>query len=104
MALGTRKMSSALPPDGRCAIPPPMSESRRIEVNLGPRSYPIVIGAGLLGGLGATLRAEGLTQAGAFVITDPNVAAHYFENVRASLEGAGFARIVRHDITAGEAG
>ena len=81
-----------------------MIESRRIAVNLGPRSYPVLIGAGLLDGLGATLRTEGLKQAGAFVITDPHVAAHYFEKVRASLEGAGFARIVRHDITAGEAG
>ncbi len=81
-----------------------MSESRRIEVNLGPRSYPVVIGAGLLGGLGATLRAEGLKQTGAFVITDPHVAAHYFEKVRASLTDSGFAKIVRHDITAGEAG
>ncbi|MEO6787211.1 MAG: 3-dehydroquinate synthase [Chthoniobacteraceae bacterium] len=81
-----------------------MSESRRIEVNLGPRSYPVLIGAGQLGGLGATLRAEGLKQAGAFVITDPNVGGRYFENVRVSLEAAGFAKIVRHDITAGEAG
>ena len=81
-----------------------MIESRRIEVNLGPRSYPVLIGAGLLDGLGATLRAEGLSHAGAFVITDPHVASHYFEKVHASLEGAGFARIVRHDITAGEAG
>ena len=81
-----------------------MSESRRIEVNLGPRSYPVVIGTGLLGALGATLRAEGLRQAGAFVITDPNVGGRYFENVRASLRAEGFAKIVRHDITAGEAG
>ena len=85
-------------------IESPMSESRRIEVNLGPRSYPVVIGTGLLGGIGATLRAEGLRQAGAFVITDPNVGGRYFESVRASLEAAGFAKIVRHDITAGEAG
>ncbi len=81
-----------------------MSESRRIEVNLGPRSYPVVIGAGLLDGLGATLRKEGLKQTGAFLITDPHVGAHYFEKVRASLAAAGFAKIVRHDISAGEAG
>ena len=81
-----------------------MSESRRIEVNLGPRSYPVVIGTGLIGNVGATLRVEGLKQAGAFVITEPNVGGRYFENVRASLEAAGFAKIVRHDITAGEAG
>ena len=88
----------------KCGIEARMSESRRIEVNLGPRSYPVVIGTGLLGSLGSTLRAEGMRQTGAFVITDPHVAAHYFEKVRGSLEGAGFSRIVRHDITAGEAG
>jgi 3-dehydroquinate synthase len=88
----------------KCGIETAMSESRRIEVNLGPRSYPVVIGSGLLGGLGAILRAEGLRQTGAFLITDPNVAAHYFEKVRASLEGVGFAKIIRHDITAGESG
>jgi 3-dehydroquinate synthase len=85
-------------------IEAPMSESRRIEVHLGPRSYPVVIGTGLLAGLGSALRAEGLRQAGAFVITEPNVGSRYFETVRASLAGAGFAKIVRHDITAGEAG
>ncbi len=81
-----------------------MSESRRIAVNLGPRSYPGLIGTGQLGGLGAMLRAEGLRQAGAFVITDPQAGAHYFEKVRVSLESAGFSHIVRHDIAAGEAG
>ncbi len=88
----------------KCGIESAMSESRRIAVNLGLRSYPVVIGVGLLDRLGATLRAEGLRQSGAFVITDPHVATHYFEKVRASLESAGFSRIVRHDITAGEAG
>ena len=81
-----------------------MSALCRIEVNLGPRSYPVLIGADLLAGLGETLRAEGLKQTGAFVVTNPQVGAHYFETVRAALAGAGFARIVRHDIPAGEEG
>ena len=89
---------------GGCGIQRAMSALCRIEVNLGPRSYPVLIGAGLLGGLGATLRAEGLKQTGAFVVTNPQVGAHYFETVRAALAGAGFARIVRHDIPAGEEG
>ena len=88
-----------LPAGGRCGIEAVMSETRRIEVNLGPRSYPVVIGAGLLGGLGAILRKEGLKQTGAFLITDPHVAGHYFEKVRASLAdalyGAGDGVLVR---------
>jgi len=81
-----------------------MSAFSRIEVNLGPRSYPVLIGAGLLGGLGSTLRAEGFKHSGAFVVTNPQVGAHYFEAVRASLGEAGFTRTVRHDIPAGEEG
>ncbi len=81
-----------------------MNDSRRIEVNLGPRSYSVLIGSGLLAGLGTLLRAEGLRQADAFVITNQDVGAHYFGTVRASLEAAGFARIVRHDIRVGEEG
>ena len=81
-----------------------MSGLSRIDVNLGPRSYPVLIGTGLLGGLGATLRSEGLKQAGAFVVTNAQVGGHYFETIRASLATAGFARIVRHDIPVGEEG
>lgn len=81
-----------------------MSDTRRIEVDLGPRSYAILIGAGLLGDLGSTLRTEGLRNTGAFVITDPHVGERYFGKVRDSLKGAGFEKIIRHDIIAGEAG
>lgn len=81
-----------------------MSTVRRIEVNLGPRSYPVLIGAGLLGGLGATIRAEGLRQTNAFVVTNPEVGAHYFQAVSSSLASAGFGGIVRHDIPASEEG
>jgi 3-dehydroquinate synthase len=88
----------------KCGIETAMSESRRIEVNLGPRSYPVLIGTGLLGGLGAILRAEGLRQTDAFVVTNSDVGAHYFGTVRDSLVAAGFGRVARHDIPVGEEG
>jgi 3-dehydroquinate synthase len=81
-----------------------MTNPARIEVDLGPRSYPILIGGGLLSTLGATLRAHGLRQTDAFVITDPQVGKLYYEPVRAALEAGGFRRVVRHDIPASEEG
>ena len=75
-----------------------MSTLARVEVDLGPRSYPVLIGSGLLDALGATLREHGLKQTAAFVMTNPQVGALYFERTRAALEGAGFAqgRAARH--------
>jgi 3-dehydroquinate synthase len=58
----------------------------------------------MLAGLGGMLRGEGLKQTGAFVVTNSEVGAHYFETVRAALAGDGFARIVRHDIPGSEEG
>jgi 3-dehydroquinate synthase len=80
-----------------------MSQTR-IDVNLGPRSYPILIGSGLLAGLGETVRTHGLRQNAAFVITNPQVGALYFERTRAALEAAGFRQVVHHEIPASEAG
>jgi 3-dehydroquinate synthase len=77
---------------------------RRIDVNLGVRSYPVLVDAGSLGRVGDVLRAEGLRQAEAFVVTNPEVGAHYFETLRSALAGAGFRRVVRHDIPATEEG
>ncbi len=78
--------------------------SVRVDVDLGPRSYPVVIGADLLPSLGAMLRDHGLRQTGAFVITNPQVGALYFESLTTALTAAGFTRIVRHDIPASEEG
>jgi 3-dehydroquinate synthase len=75
-----------------------------VEVDLGTRSYPILIGSGTLPTLGATLREHGLKQSNAFVITNEQVGQAYFGTVEASLSAAGFTRIVRHDIPASEAG
>ena len=78
--------------------------SARIEVDLGPRSYPIVIGSGLLSTLGKTLRAHGLRQTDAFIVTNPQVGALYFDSVRTALAAADFRHVVRHEIPASEEG
>src|SRR5437868_1976120 len=75
-----------------------------VQVDLGPRSYPIVIGSGLLGTSGSLLREHGLKQRDAFVITDAHVGGKYLEPLGAALAAAGFARVVRHDIPSGEEG
>ena len=75
-----------------------------IPVDLGPRSYPVLIGNAVLPTLGDTLRSREFKQTDAFVITNAPVGAHYFEPVRAALAGVGFQRIVRHDIPASEEG
>lgn len=79
-------------------------QTTRVDVELGPRSYSILIGSGTLDHLGATLREHGLQQTNAFVITNPQVGASYFEPVRAGLHTAGFSRIARHNIAATEEG
>jgi 3-dehydroquinate synthase len=81
-----------------------MSSPIRVDVDLGPRSYPVLIGGGLLAGVGPTLREQGLRQTDAFVVTDPQVGALYFDGLRAALGGASFRRVVRHDLPGGEEG
>jgi len=81
-----------------------MSSTACVPVELGPRRYEVLIGSRLLDELGSVVRNAGLKQTNAFVLTNPQVAAHYFGPVRASLESAGFTRVVRHEIPASEEG
>lgn len=81
-----------------------MSSPVRVPVELGPRRYEVLIGSPLLASLGSLVRAAGLKQTNAFVITNPQVAEHYFEPVRTALTEVGFARIVRHDLPVTEEG
>ncbi len=81
-----------------------MSQPARIDVDLGPRSYPVLIGSGLLATLGATLREHGLKQQAAFIITNEQVGGLYFEPAKAGLEKVGFTKVARHDIPASEEG
>jgi len=76
----------------------------QITVELGPRSYPVIIASGMLSALGDTLRNEGLKQKNAFVITNPQVGGHYFQQLSDALTQSGFERVVRHDIPASEEG
>ncbi len=62
---------------------------RTVEVSLGERSYPIIIGSGVLDSLGQRL-AELCPSPRAAVISDDNVAPHYAERVLSSLTGAGY--------------
>ncbi len=79
-------------------------KTTRIDVDLGPRSYPILIGGGLLETLGTILRAHGLPQKNAFVVTNPQVGGIYFARLAAALTAAGFSRVVRHEIPPSEEG
>ena len=72
----------------------------RIPIDLGPRSYDIVIGAGLLD---KPSTWHGLPQAAtAAVVTDSNVAPLYASRLKASLSSM-YAKVVSIELPAGEA-
>src|SRR5262252_6220165 len=60
-----------------------------LTVNLGDRSYQILVGAGLLARAGELLKKSGLGGKVA-VVTNPTVAQLYLDAVCAALTGAGF--------------
>jgi 3-dehydroquinate synthase len=65
-----------------------MSESVRVPVSLGERSYDIVIGSGLLAEAGAHFRAV-LPKAKACIVTDVNVANRHLPALERALLDAG---------------
>src|SRR5437868_2356998 len=62
---------------------------QRVKVELGNRSYEILIGRDLLGELGPRCRKLGLGSRCA-IITDSNVAPHYGKETQRLLEASGF--------------
>lgn len=60
-----------------------------VKVELGERSYDIIIGSGLLDGIGARLKAYGPSPKAALV-SNPTVFALYGKRVAGSLKKAGF--------------
>jgi 3-dehydroquinate synthase len=64
----------------------------------------VLIGSSLLERVGEIVRAEGLHQRHAFVVTNPQVAGHYFPSVGKALRGAGFESVIEHMLPAGEEG
>ena len=82
----------------------PVMQSSRVDVDLGSRSYPVLIGTELLPGLGGILREHGLKQTNAFVVTNPQVGGLYFSALEKALTAGGITRVVRHEIPASEEG
>jgi 3-dehydroquinate synthase len=71
---------------------PKTVDAERVEVELGARSYDIVIGRGVIASLGARIAAL-RPGAKTFIVTDENVARHVLHMAEASLDGAG----IKHD-------
>jgi len=76
------------------------NETNRVRVELGQRSYDIVIGPGLLQRAGEFLQPLKLGKRG-IIITDSNVAPLYAEQLREALKRAGYETEVL-DLPAGE--
>jgi 3-dehydroquinate synthase len=75
-----------------------MRSHTQVPVELGPRRYDVLLGSGILQSAGELVRKAGLSQSNAFILTNPEVGAHYFAPLRQALDAAGFRRIVRHDV------
>ncbi len=66
---------------------PVRNEPTIVEVDLGPRSYGIVIGRGVVSSLGTRLAAL-RPAAKAFIVTDENVARHALRTIESALDRA----------------
>jgi 3-dehydroquinate synthase len=70
--------------------PPAASPLRSITVALPTNPYPVVIGAGALGGLGEQIRQRDFPSGTkVLIVTNPVVEAHYGADALASLQAAG---------------
>ncbi len=76
------------------------AERETVRVELGPRSYDILIGDGLINAAGSEL-ARLVPKARAIVVTDTNVATHHLEPLIASLAHSGIDA-VSHVVEPGE--
>jgi 3-dehydroquinate synthase len=64
---------------------------KELTVDLGSRSYPIYIGEGLLGRIGAYFEKHGISKASPLlIVTDSQVAKHHLTGVVENLESTGF--------------
>ncbi len=92
-----RRVAAA--PDHRPGGPAP--DAARVDVALGERSYPVLVGPGLLDRLGHELRARLPKARRAAVVTNPTVAAFYGGRAAASLAAAGVEPL-RFEVPDGE--
>src|SRR5215212_9037364 len=79
-----------------------MTSITKVPVELGERRYEVHLGSGILKTAGELVRAAGLSQTNAFVLTNPEVAAHYFAALHDSLSSHGFQQVLRHDVPPSE--
>lgn len=82
-------------------MPDPSLSRQTVRVDLGARSYDILIGPGLLAAAG-TLLTPFLSAARAFIVTDENVAALHLNTLEKGLKTAGITANTR-TLPAGEA-
>ena len=73
-------------------------EKKSVQVDLGSRSYSVLIGAGDLPRAGGIFRENKLGGTNAFVLTNRDVGALYFETLRDSLMLSGFTKVVQHEM------
>ena len=67
---------------------PAVGQANQVRVELGARSYNVVIGTGLLDSAGETIKAEfGAPKCA--IVTDANVAKHHLARLEASLKSSG---------------
>ena len=76
--------------DAASADPEAGQARETVRVELGPRSYDVLVGADLLGEVGHLL-APLLPGRSAVVVTDGSVAPHYLDSTLDALRDAGFA-------------
>ena len=63
---------------------------RTIDVNLGSRSYPVILDSGSIGQIGDFLRERFEADAPVVVVTNENVARIYADSVECEIAEAGF--------------
>lgn len=73
-----------------------------IRVNLGKRSYNILISSDWLQDFGLVLRNQGIREVETMVFTSPVIGNLYFPRLERALRAAGFVRVIRHDTPDGE--
>jgi 3-dehydroquinate synthase len=78
-----------------------VADAEKVRVELGDRSYDILIGAGLIASAGAEI-ARLMPRARTMIVADRNVAAYHLEPLVVSLRSAG-VDCTSHVIDAGEA-
>lgn len=67
-----------------------MKPTETVHVDLGPRSYDILVGGDLLASAG-TIIAKQLSRPFVFIVTDEHVAKHHLEPLKESLRAAGIS-------------